>query len=227
VALSVRDTGAGMSAETRAHLFEPFFTTKEKGKGTGLGLAMVYGIVQQAGGDVHVESELGVGTAFHVLLPRIEDAPSAAADGPRPSAVRGGTETLLLVEDDPQVRAAGVRALRGAGYTVLEAADGEEALAVAAEVTDLDAVVTDVVMPRLGGPAMAARLRAAGGPERVLFVSGYAEEGLLRRALGDEPAEILWKPFTTASLSRAVRDLLDGPAPPHEPAALPASPVPA
>jgi PAS domain S-box-containing protein len=211
VTLAVRDTGTGMSAETRSHLFEPFFTTKEKGKGTGLGLATVYGIVRQAGGDVRVESAPGQGTRFLVLLPCVEDGAGASA-----SAVDGaeapprGTETVLLVEDDARVRAATGRALRAAGYTIIEAADGEEALARAEAAPALDVLVTDVVMPRLGGPALAERLRARHGPIRTLFVSGYAEEGLLQRELEGGAARILWKPFTAATLARAVRALIDG-----------------
>jgi CheY-like chemotaxis protein len=219
VALTVSDTGAGMSPETRSHLFEPFFTTKEKGKGTGLGLATIYGIIKQAGGEVTVRSEPGSGSTFQVLLPRIEFAACAEEDAEAPDALPPrGTETVLLAEDDAHVRAAAGRALREVGYTVLEAADGEEALARAAGAQRLDVVVTDVVMPRLGGPALAARLRAALPSVRILFVSGYTEDGLLERTLGEGVSEILWKPFTAASLARRVRDLLDRPERPPPPA---------
>jgi PAS domain S-box-containing protein len=222
VALSVRDTGCGMSEETRSHLFEPFFTTKAKGKGTGLGLATVYGIVTQAGGDVRVESAPGAGSTFRILLPRIEADPGAtASDAAETDAIPRGSETVLLVEDDPHVRAVSARALRGAGYRILEAGDGEEALALAAQAPSLDVLVSDVVMPRLGGPALAARLRAARGPVRTLFVSGYAEEGLLQRELDAGGTRILWKPFTPAALARAVRALIDAEAP-RIPAAGPA-----
>jgi CheY-like chemotaxis protein len=213
VTLTVTDEGTGMTAETRSHLFEPFFTTKEKGKGTGLGLATVYGIVKQAGGDVRVESAPGRGSTFQVLLPALEAAaPLALAAAPASDAPPRGSETVLLVEDDERVRSSTARALRAAGYTVLEAEDGEDALARAAAAPDLDVLVTDVVMPRLGGPALAARMRMLRPGVRILFVSGYAEEGLLQgeRLERGDGTEILWKPFTAAALAQAVRALVDG-----------------
>jgi PAS domain S-box-containing protein len=210
VTLTVRDEGTGMTAETRSHLFEPFFTTKAKGKGTGLGLATVYGIVKQAGGDVRVESAPGQGSTFEVLLPALTGAPAEVSAAPTEDAPRRGSETVLLVEDDERVRTATARALRAAGYTVVEAEDGEAALERLAAAPTVDVLVTDVVMPRLGGPALAARLRTLRPGVRVLFVSGYAEEGLLQGEVRGG-AEILWKPFTTAALAQAVRALVDGP----------------
>ncbi len=209
VGLAVTDTGCGMAADVAAHLFEPFFTTKEKGKGTGLGLATVYGIVKQCGGDVRVESAPGRGSRFEVLLPASDQPAHAASASPAHEGLRRGDETILLVEDEQRVRAVAAHALRRAGYTVLEAGDGEKALAVAAVADRLDALVTDVVMPHMGGPQLAARLRALRPGLAVVFVSGYAGEALVGE--GDEAPAVVQKPFTAAGLSRAVREQLDAP----------------
>jgi CheY-like chemotaxis protein len=220
VRLAVSDTGFGMSAEVRSHLFEPFFTTKAAGKGTGLGLAIVYGIVKQAGGDVRVGSAPGRGACFEVFLP----AAAPESTGPEPAAAREqiepGDETILLVEDEPRVRAVQAAALRRAGYTVLEAADGETALGLAVQSGRIDVVVTDLVMPRLGGAALAAKLRKLRGPVPVVFVSGYAGEGLAAALPGDAEAAILQKPFSAAALTRIIRERLAArprPAPPLTP----------
>jgi CheY-like chemotaxis protein len=208
VRLTVSDTGCGMTGEVRSHLFEPFFTTKAEGKGTGLGLATVYGIVKQARGDVRVESAPGRGTRFDVYLPAApaetgEEVPAPVVDGVRP-----GDETVLLAEDDAQVRAVAAQALRRAGYTVLEAPDGEAALALAAGTRRLDVLVADVVMPHLGGVALAARLRALRGPLPVVFVTGYGDEG----PSGDDPSTaVLQKPFDAATLTRTIREQLTPP----------------
>ncbi|MBI5066849.1 MAG: response regulator [Deltaproteobacteria bacterium] len=231
VRLAVRDCGVGMSDEVRAHLFEPFFTTKLGGRGTGLGLATVYGIVKQAGGDVRVDSAPGEGTCFEVLFPRAETAAEEEEEEEAPADAAGaapGGETILLVEDEPRVRSTTAQVLRRAGYTVLEAVDGEEALEVAARAPRLDLVVSDLVMPRLGGIPMAVLLRAQRGDVPVLFLSGYAGEARHSEGLDAQAVAFLQKPFSAADLARAVRERLaarprgpDAPAPPAPPDASP------
>jgi len=211
VHLVVRDSGSGMSPEVQSRLFEPFFTTKELGKGTGLGLATVHGIVTQNGGRVLVESHPGEGTTFEVRFPRTLDAArDAAPPEPAPAPARG-SETILVVEDDPRVRAVTVRALRGAGYRVLVAASGSEALGiVAASGERLDLVVTDVVMPGMSGRAVIDALRAGRPGLPALFVSGYPQEVIARRGVLDTGIEFLAKPFTPSGLVARVRSILDG-----------------
>ena len=211
VCVSVRDTGHGIGEEAREHLFEPFFTTKPPGKGTGLGLATCYGIVRQCGGHIAVESAPGEGARFDVYLPRTEGPASLPPDtekGPLPR----GTETVLLVEDEPPVRRVALRTLRAQGYRVLEASDGDEALARALSHTGpIHLLVTDVVMPRMGGIELAQRLRALRPETRVLHVSGYVEP-----SRWDAPAAggaFLQKPFLPDTLARKVREVLDAPAP--------------
>jgi PAS domain S-box-containing protein len=211
VQLVIRDTGAGMAPEVMAHLFEPFFTTKEPGRGTGLGLATVHGIVTQSGGHVHVRSEPGQGTEFTVCLPRSR-ARVAAAGMPAGAAAEAveGSETVLLVEDDPQVRAVTARALERAGYRVLVATDGPAALAlVAREGVRLDLVVTDVVMPGMTGPAVVEALRTRQPGLRALFVSGYTQDAVIQRGVLDTGFHFLAKPFTAAALRARVRAILD------------------
>ncbi len=218
VLLAVADTGVGMDAETRSHLFEPFFTTKGPEKGTGLGLATVYGIVKQGGGHIELESEPGRGTTFQVWFPRADGAgregARAGTAGERQDAATPpprGTETVLLVEDERMVRALVGEVLRSAGYAVLEARDGEDALEVAARPGALDLLLSDVVMPRLNGPAMAGRLRASRGGLRVLFMSGYTDR---HRVNVESPGTgFLQKPFTPGDILRKVREVLDGPPP--------------
>jgi two-component system cell cycle sensor histidine kinase/response regulator CckA len=211
VVLAVRDDGVGMDAETRERLFEPFFTTKEAGKGTGLGLATVYGIVRQSGGNVWVYSEPGMGTIFRVYLPRAAEgaAPAAASSGAAPP--RGGDETVLLVEDREPLRQLLARTLAGAGYTVLAATNGNDALRVCDEHAGaVHLVLTDVVMPEMGGLELVARLRDRHPGLRVLFMSGYSEEAVARHEGIDPARNFLGKPFSVAELQRRVRDLLDG-----------------
>jgi CheY-like chemotaxis protein len=208
--LWVRDTGCGMDEAVRARIFEPFFTTKEFGKGTGLGLAMVYGAVTQAGGHLVVQSSPGRGTSFGVYLPVIpEDAPSAR--GSRPSfAAPGGTETVLLVEDEESVLSLARLVLEGAGYTVLSARDGLEALEVAGRHTGrIDLLLTDVVMPRLGGRELVERMTAKVPELKVLFLSGYTDDAIVRQGAGQNQVPFLHKPFTPSMLARKVRDVLD------------------
>jgi len=209
VRLTVRDTGHGMTPAVRAHLFEPFFTTKPKGQGTGLGLPTVYGIVKQSGGHVHVESAEGKGTAVHVYLPPT-DAPVAPAR-PAPAALaRRGSETVLVVEDDPHVREMTVRALRDGGYRVLVAAGGAAALEVAAaEAAPIHLLLTDVVMPGLDGRTLAAQLGSGRPSLRVLYVSGYAENVVARHGVLAPGVDLLAKPFTPATLLGKVRTVLD------------------
>jgi two-component system, cell cycle sensor histidine kinase and response regulator CckA len=209
VRLSVADTGSGMTQEVRGHLFEPFFTTKEPGKGTGLGLSICHGIVRQAGGGIRVESEPGRGTTFTVLLPQVEglaDAAQAASTDPIPH----GTETVIVVEDEPSVRRIAVLALREHGYRVHEAASGEGALQLLAGLNDApDALVTDVVMPGMSGPQLAALVRERHPGIRILLVSGHAETAVLPRDLRQIGLPFMPKPYTPERLARRLREVLD------------------
>jgi PAS domain S-box-containing protein len=214
VHLVVRDSGAGMSPETQTHLFEPFFTTKPSGLGTGLGLATVHGMVTQSGGQVQVQSEPGRGTAFHIFLPRATQPVAPEAAEPASRAL-GGSETILLVEDERPVREVTARALRGAGYRVLLAQDGAEALELAARETGrLDLLVTDVVMPGLDGRALAEELRRRRGPLGVLYLSGYTQEVISHRGILDSGLQFLAKPYTPEVLLARVRRALDAPSSP-------------
>ncbi len=209
VRLTVRDTGQGMSADALAHAFEPFFTTKEPGHGTGLGLATCYGIVRQNGGCITVASAPGRGARFDVYLPCVEGAaPAAAAAPPAPPRARRG-ETLLLVEDDASVRRMTARALRRQGYEVCEAGDGEQGLEqVRADGEGrLSMVITDVVMPKLGGGRMAREILRLRPSAKILFVTGYTDDATLGRGLDE--SQILRKPFTLEALVRRVRQTLD------------------
>jgi PAS domain S-box-containing protein len=209
VGLTIRDTGAGISPEVRAHIFEPFFTTKERGKGTGLGLATVYGIIQQAGGHVHVSSVPGRGTTFEACFPRVEVAPAEPARLAKPETL-GGTERILVVEDDPRVRAVTVRTLRAAGYDVLAVPEPRAALELpAGDLARLQLLVTDVVMPGLDGRELAAQLCGRHPALRVLFVSGYAPDTIAARGALDPGSELLPKPFTGAALLGRLRAILD------------------
>ena len=211
VMLAVADTGVGMDSATQVRIFEPFFTTKEQGKGTGLGLAVCYGIVRQANGHLWVYSERGRGTTFKVLLPRaVEDQEALATPKPLAQVSSTGTETILVVEDEPVVRRLTVRALAERGYNVLEAEDGESALEVAREHKgDLQLLVTDVVMPGMNGKELADRLTAERSDLRVLYISGYAEHAVVRQGVLVEGIAFLSKPFDLSELARTVREVLD------------------
>jgi PAS domain S-box-containing protein len=209
VVLRVTDTGCGMDEETRARVFEPFFTTKEPGSGTGMGLAVVYGIVAASGGEIYLSSELGRGTTFEIYLPRVDEEAIAAAVTTDGAAVPRGSETILLVEDEAGVRTFARRALEGLGYTVLQATNGAEAVALVAEHTGrIDLVVTDVVMPRMGGRELAERLRSARPDLAILFMSGFSGNAVGGADLIPPGAPVLDKPFTREGLGRAVREAL-------------------
>jgi CheY-like chemotaxis protein len=208
VRLIVRDTGTGMSAATQARIFEPFFTTKDPGRGTGLGLATVYGIVAQSGGRVAVESAIGVGTTFVILLPASDAAVSTTSEAAVAPPPRG-SETVLLVEDEPTLRALAERALRAQGYVVHTAENGAAALNLARAMPgDIDLVVTDVVMPEMSGPMLVTRIAPLQPDVRVLYVSGYADETIASYRL-DPTSAFLAKPFTPVSLAWKVREVLD------------------
>jgi two-component system cell cycle sensor histidine kinase/response regulator CckA len=208
VMLSVSDTGSGMNKETQSRIFEPFFTTKEKGKGTGLGLSTVYGIVKQSGGYVMVQSEEGRGTTFHIYLPRVEGTAEKHA-APVAGTAAGGSETVLLVEDEESVRQLVRDTLESRGYRVLEAENGEVGLAAAAgHVGKIDLVITDVVMPGLGGRELVELLAKARPETKVLYLSGYTEDAIVSEGTMKSGTAFLQKPFTLQSLSRKVREVL-------------------
>jgi len=211
VLLTISDTGTGMDAAVQAHLFEPFFTTKAQGRGTGLGLATSYGIIGQHGGHIRFQSEMGNGTTFYIYLPRAE----VTADSPAPTAtaleVSAGTETILLVEDEPAVRALAARVLRAQGYHVLQAADGVEALRVAQEFIGptIHLLLTDVVMPQMGGRALAERLGALLPGIKTLFISGYTDGAITHRSEVEPRIDLLQKPFSPTTLVQKVRAVLN------------------
>ena len=212
VRLAVTDTGVGMDAETRARVFEPFFTTKEPGSGTGLGLATVYGIVKQSDGFVFVTSERGRGATFEIFLPEVEEEVDGRAEPPRASPLFG-EETILLVEDDAVVRELVREILEANGYSVLEAAQGEEAIAICrGHDGPIDLLLTDTVMPRMGGRELAEHVRNERPQTRILFMSGYTQVGF--DGLGGLPAGVAFiqKPFSPTALAARVRDVLDEPA---------------
>jgi len=210
VVLSVIDSGVGMDAALQARIFEPFFTTKETGKGTGLGLAAVHGIVKQNGGSIAVTSEVGVGSTFKVYFPRV----AVAEQSPESTQVLAtrlrGTETILVVEDDAQLRALTRTLLAGIGYTILEAGDGAAALAVAEQYEDpIHLLLTDVVMPKLGGRILSERLSTRYPAMKVVFVSGYTDDIVVRHGVVNATVEFLQKPFSMDALRNKVRDVLD------------------
>jgi CheY-like chemotaxis protein len=208
VMLAVTDTGCGMDRATLSRIFEPFFTTKPVGQGTGLGLATVYGIVKQTNGSVFAYSEVGIGTTFKVYLP-CSEAPRPGLEMTPPPAALGGRETVLLVEDEESVRALTRRVLHAKGYEVLEAASGAEALALVARHTGpLHLLVTDVVMPRMSGRELATRLAEVRPGVKVLYVSGYTDDAVVRHGVLEAGAMFLQKPFSPDALARKVRDAL-------------------
>ena len=210
VQLAVSDTGCGMDAATRARVFEPFFTTKEKGKGTGLGLSTVYGIVKQSGGSIWVYSEPGQGTTFKIYLPRVLSAVTFSTPVPAVVSRPVGTETVLLVEDEEAVRELAQRVLRSAGYTVLAAASGADALAICgAHQGHIHMVLTDVVMPQMGGKALVERLAAFRPGIKILYMSGYTDDAIVHHGTLDPGTHFIGKPFNAADLAKKVRAVLD------------------
>jgi two-component system cell cycle sensor histidine kinase/response regulator CckA len=211
VMLSVSDTGTGITDEVKAHMFETFFTTKPLGKGTGLGLATCQTIVQQSGGHIDVYSELGKGATFKIYFPRVEQGLDAAASAILKGPLPRGTETLLVVEDEPAVRHLARRVLEAQGYTVLSASNGQDALHVARDYKGLpiDLVITDVVMPLMGGKVMAEWLKTTYPDLRVLFTSGYTDDAIAHHGVLDEGVEFLSKPYTPTTLTHKVREMLD------------------
>jgi len=215
VVLSVSDTGVGMSEEVKAHLFEPFFTTKNTGKGTGLGLATCYGIVEQNDGYIEVQSELGQGSTFNVYLPVTEEREKSDLDDDNPSVVSSstpGTETILLVEDEPRVQSMEAIILADQGYVVLQAADGEEALRVcqANQDQEIQLLVTDMVMPRMSGGELITELSSRRPQTKFLVVSGYAEGAIERNVVTRNDVRFMQKPFKPKELADTVREILDG-----------------
>ena len=209
VLLDVTDTGTGMDEETQAHIFEPFFTTKEKGKGTGLGLATVYGIVKQSGGFIWVYSELGKGTSFKIYLPRVNEA-EVHIGAPKPAVeLPVGTETVLLTEDEQDVREIAREFLESGGYKVIEAKNGTEAIAIAADHRGkIDLLVTDMVMPGMTGQELAVKLQQEHQGLSVVFMSGYSEHAATEMADADPSVRLLTKPFSRGALLRTVREIL-------------------
>jgi CheY-like chemotaxis protein len=212
VLLTVTDSGEGMSDQTKSHLFEPFFTTKEQGKGTGLGLSTVYGIVKQSDGQIRVESEPGRGTKFEIFLPRV-DAPQAPEATVREaeSGPTTGTETILLVEDDEAVRELSREILEMNGYEVLEATNGQDALNICENRDrEFHLIVTDLVMPEMGGRDLADAVGPTMPETKILFLSGYADSVVFHQGMLEEGSFFLQKPFTPTGLAQKVRQVLDG-----------------
>jgi signal transduction histidine kinase/ActR/RegA family two-component response regulator len=210
VMLAISDTGTGMDLKTQSRIFEPFFTTKAKDKGTGLGLSTVYGIIRQSGGSIWVYSELGKGTTFKVYLPLVEEEPRQAVATANAALMTGGSETVLLVEDEDMVRKLASELLAEGGYTVLEANGGEAAIHLGKKhKARIDLLITDVVMPKLSGKEVAERLRAIHPETRVLFMSGYTDEAIVHHGIVDSGIAFIQKPFSEKALAQKIRDVLD------------------
>jgi two-component system cell cycle sensor histidine kinase/response regulator CckA len=209
VVLTVADTGTGMAPEIIDHMFEPFFTTKV-GNGTGLGLANVYGIVKQADGEIRVESELGKGTTFRIYFPRVEEISPSAPRSSEPGEARGGSETILLAEDEDIVRLVAVKALRKKGYTVLQANNGHAAIEMSENYSGtIDLLVTDIIMPGINGNQLAKSLAAKRGKMGVLFMSGYSQDIISKRGVLKPGTNFIEKTFAGEGLCHKVREVLD------------------
>jgi PAS domain S-box-containing protein len=211
VMLSVSDTGIGMSPEVKERVFEPFFTTKEEGRGTGLGLSTIYGIVKQSGGSIWVYSEPGQGTAFKIYLPRVEEEVESLPSRDDTDRLPKGNETVLLVEDESSLRGLTARVLRGQGYTVLEAGNGDEAMSIARELIKekIHLLLTDVVMPQMGGKELVKRFKALHPGIKVLFISGYTDHAITHHGVFKPGTPFLQKPFSPVALAKKVREVLD------------------
>ena len=210
VRLAVSDTGPGMTEETSKRIFEPFFTTKAKGKGTGLGLSMIYGAIKQSGGSIEVYSEVGKGTTFKIYLPRVEGEAAKLEKDDRPAVLPGGTETVLVTEDDDTVRNLCVQILERIGYKVLQTRNGAETIALAQGYGDrIDLLLTDVVLPGMNGSELATQLGLLHPEMKVLFASGYTDDAIVRHGVLDEGVSFIGKPYTTLALARKVREVLD------------------
>jgi CheY-like chemotaxis protein len=210
VMLAVSDTGAGMDEQTKSRIFEPFFTTKAQGEGTGLGLSMVYGFVKQSGGNIWVYSEPGKGCTFKVYLPQVGQRPDVISHPP-PAQPARGSETILVVEDEESVRRLIHSILRKAGYTVLQARDGQEALSFCQDYTDpIHLLFSDVVMPQMSGPELATRVSSLRPDLKMLFTSGYTDNAVVLHGVLEANTPFLQKPFTPAGLTSKVREVLQG-----------------
>jgi CheY-like chemotaxis protein len=210
--ITVTDAGIGMDLATQAQVFEPFFTTKEQGKGIGLGLATVYGIVIQSGGFVSVHSELGRGTTFKIYLPQVAGMPETVKKAGTLSGLPAGSETILIVEDEESVRVSVRRILSKCGYSTLEARDGSEALELFAKHPDtIDLVITDVVMPEMGGRALADALLNISPGLKMIFMSGYTEDAVKQQGVLAPGSAFIEKPFTLQDFAKTVRETLDAP----------------
>jgi two-component system, cell cycle sensor histidine kinase and response regulator CckA len=208
VQLTVSDSGTGMDAETQAHIFEPFFTTKEKGKGTGLGLATVYGIVKQSGGFIWVYSEVGKGTCFKIYLPRVDQVEEQIGTPKVTAEIPSGTETVLLTEDETDVREIARQFLESGGYKVIEAKNGAEAMELArGNAGKIDLLVTDMVMPGMTGQELAVKLQHEQPNVCVIFMSGYSEHAATEMADADPGVRLLTKPFSRSAMLRTVREM--------------------
>ena len=211
--IDVADTGVGMPPEVQAHVFEPFFTTKQAGKGSGLGLASVYGIVKQSGGSIWIYSEPGHGSTFKIYLPRL-DAPLTVTAPPSGQVDAGSTATILVVEDNEAILSLTRRILEGAGFTLLSAASGAEALRTA-EVhrRPIDLLLSDVIMPEQSGPALSIELQAMHPEMRVLYMSGYTDDAIVRHGIIESTTAFIQKPFSPDALLTKVRAVLAEPSP--------------
>ena len=216
VMLAITDTGRGMSETVKAHAFEPFFTTKDVGQGTGLGLSTCYGIIKQSGGHISVYSEPGRGTTFKIYLPQVEPRAKVAVERLDAPEMPGGTETILLVEDDPDLREMAATLLRRLGYTVLAAAKGIEALSLKQpdDMGHVDLLFTDVVMPHMDGKELSDRVRSLYPHMRILFTSAYTENAIVHQGVLDPGVAFLAKPYTPGNLARKLREALDAPGAP-------------
>jgi two-component system, cell cycle sensor histidine kinase and response regulator CckA len=210
VLLAVSDTGHGMQHDTLPHIFEPFYTNKEQGKGTGMGLATVYGIVKQSGGDIWVYSEPEKGSIFKIYLPRVEAAPEVEEQRVLPARELRGHETILLVEDEELVRTMLSEALRRYGYQVLEATQGSEAMRLLTEYqSPVGLLLTDVVMPEMSGQVLAERMVEINPELKVLFTSGYSDNAIVRHGILRPGVHFIQKPFTIVALLQKIREVLD------------------